>query len=158
MQGGRVTDQTGAMRTKPLFIVLALAIVLVCGSLLATRIFGTSVSGQNERFANSFIEKMVDKDAATTYGMMTTHLQTTVGSQHDWQNTLNDAFGSGPVTFVFDSIESVQNPQAAYGKSATPQQAKYTITLGDGRKYSTYLVILMSGGSWKIDALNSYLQ
>lgn len=158
MQGGRVTEQTGAIRTRPLFIVVALVIVLVICSLLAIRIFSTTVSRQNERFTNSFIEKMVDKDAAATYSMMTKHLQSSVGSQHDWQNTLNDSFGSGPVTFVFDGIESVQSPQAAYGKSATPQQAKYMITLGDGRKYSTYLVVLMSGDSWKIDALNSYLQ
>ena len=103
--------------------------------------------------ADKFMSYITSGDSENSYALLSKAYKMRQDSD-SWQSQVKEAFGKGRSSWKFQSSEAVENPKATYG-SVKPYWARYTVVI-DGRDWSTSLVVLPEGNSWKIDEMQSY--
>lgn len=144
-------NQSGSTKIKIVVILVAISLTAVA----TTYFVGSIKKSPYASTGNTFVNALIADDGATTYSMLTARLKQQVGTQQDWAQNVSTSFaGGGAKAKLIQSI-AVPNPEATYGKSATPQKLTYKFTFTNGELYDMYIIVLKDKNSWKIDEYNS---
>lgn len=150
---------------KLLIVVLVFIALIVGATFLIPRLGsdggGTDVGpadGNGQTFrqtTDAFMKLLVASDADGSYAMLTKNCKSKVTSE-DWAKQVSSSFNGQNATFKFVTYDAVPQPEAAYGKNATPYQVRYDVTFGSSGTWRTIMVVTQDDGSWKIDEMQSY--
>ncbi len=147
----------GGFTRRGIMIVLALVAIVIVGVVF----FVSRGATPDKQKANinltdyravgdGFIKAMSEKDGATSYNLLSGTGKTAIGSQSDWQKSLNTSFGKSTGNPTFVSVLDIKNSTGGTDKDRQPKLVTYRFQLYNS-KWETSLTITKNKNIWKID-------